>query len=78
MDDRNRDRDTDKEPDLLSETERDTDIKRATNVRNALGPVEGNDDEGTGASEAATEERHSGRSRSGRTSRPGRADEEEF
>jgi len=75
---RDRDRDIDREPDLLMEMERDTEIKRATNVRNALGPSGGDEKERTDESGIATEAgQHSGRSRSGRTSRPQRSDEED-
>jgi len=62
------------EQDLLSETERDAEIKRSTNVRNALGPIEGGED---APPSTTAPEGHSGRSRSGRTNRPGRSDEEE-
>jgi len=68
---RNRD-----EQDLLSETERDAEIKRRTNVRNALGPIEGSEDAPPADSTTAPEEGHSGRSRSGRTNRLGRSDED--
>jgi hypothetical protein len=77
MDERTkRDRDMDMEQDLLSEMERDTEIKRATNVRNALGPVEERGDSEAAESGIATDERQTGRSRSGRANRPERSDEE--
>ena len=73
---RKRDRDKEEEQDLLSEMERDTEIKRATNVRNAMGPADESGRPESAEPGIATEDRRSGRGRSGRANRPQRSDDE--
>jgi len=73
---RKRDRDTDQEQDLLSEMERDVEIRRATNVRNAMGPADESGQRESAESGIPTEDHHSGRGRSGRANRPQRSDDE--